>query len=145
MCRGFRVQGAECRKTLCGMASTVSYLKIEDRKLPDVEGRGQEGAVLLLDHDHVYGSGQGRGVDLGVEILQNTKKYLKKTTKKKQETTKILKPRQFYIVSINVCKRELLCDTMTVSGVTHRSYFQRDLPISTVVTFGHPETGYYIE
>ena len=35
------------------------------------------------------------------------------------------------------------CDTMTVSGVTHRSYFQRDL-ISTVVTFGHPETGYYI-
>ena len=36
------------------------------------------------------------------------------------------------------------CDTMTVSGVTHRSYFQRDLLISTVVTFGHPETGYYI-
>ena len=33
---------------------------------------------------------------------------------------------------------------MTVSGVTHRSYFQRDLLISTVVTFGHPETGYYI-
>ena len=32
---------------------------------------------------------------------------------------------------------------MTVSGVTHRSYFQRDLLISTVVTFGHPETGYY--
>ena len=35
------------------------------------------------------------------------------------------------------------CDTMTVSGVTHGSYFQRDLLISTVVTFGHPETGYY--
>ena len=34
---------------------------------------------------------------------------------------------------------------MTVSGVTHRSYFQRDLLISTVVTFGHPETGYYRE
>ena len=63
------------------MASTVSYLKIEDRKLPDVEGRGQEGAILLLDHDHVYGSGQGRGVDLGVEILQNTKKYKKKNKK----------------------------------------------------------------
>ena len=36
------------------------------------------------------------------------------------------------------------CDTKTVSGVTHRSYFQRDLLISTGVTFGHPETGYYI-
>ena len=36
-----------------------------------------------------------------------------------------------------------LCDTLTVSGVTHRSYFQRDLLISTVVTFGHPRTGYY--
>ena len=34
---------------------------------------------------------------------------------------------------------------MTVSGVTHRSYFQRDLLISTVVTFGHPETGNYID
>ena len=32
---------------------------------------------------------------------------------------------------------------MTVSGVTHRSYFQRDLLISTLVTFGHPETEYY--
>ena len=41
-------------------------------------------------------------------------------------------------------ERVILCDTMTVSGVTHSSYFQRDLLISTVVTFGHPETGYYI-
>ena len=34
-------------------------------------------------------------------------------------------------------------NTLSVSGVPHRSYFLRDLLIYTVVTFGHPVTDCY--